>query len=215
MLRRLYDWILAKAGHRHAPWWLALIAFLDGGLLPIPPHPLMALMCLSQPTRAIRFALITTFASIAGGLVGYAIGHFLYDSIGAQLLHALGMADSFPKAACYLREYGARIIVLKALTPIPFILLSITAGFFSFPVMTFVVASLISRGMVFLTVGVLFRLFGPTIKGFLDKYLGLIAAGLLVLLVSGYVAVSMLGHGHNHKDRCDAVQTLTPTTAAA
>ena len=115
------------------------------------------------------------------------------------------MADKFPKAACYLQEYGARIIMLKALTPIPFILLSITAGFFSFPPLTFVAASLVSRGVVFLSVGVLFRLFGPPIKIFIDKYFGLIAAGLLVLIVSGYVAVSMFGHGHAHADKCDAV----------
>ena len=206
MLRRFYDWILAKAGHPQAALWLALIAFADGGLVPMPPHPLLALMCLAEPKKAVRFAVITTIASILGGLVGYAIGHFVYDTVGAQLLGALGMADKFPKAACYLHEYGARIIMLKALTPIPFILLSITAGFFSFPVLTFVAASLVSRGVVFLSVGVLFRLFGPPIKTFIDKYFGLIAAGLLVVIVSGYVAVSMFGgHGHGHKDVCDAV----------
>ena len=205
MLRRLYDWILAKAGHPKAALWLALVAFTDGGLVPMPPHPLLALMCLAEPKKAVRFAIITTIASILGGLVGYCIGHFVYDTVGAQLLSALGMADKFPKAACYLHEYGARIIMLKALTPIPFILLSITAGFFSFPVLTFIGASLISRGVVFLSVGVLFRVFGPPIKTFIDKYFGLIAIGLLVLIVSGYVAVSMFGHGHAHHDMCDAV----------
>ena len=206
MLRKLYDWTLAKAGHPHAALYLALIAFLDGGLFPMPPHPLLALMCLSEPKKSVRFAIITTIGSILGGLVGYAIGHFLYDSVGSQLLGALGMADKFPKAACYLHEYGARIIMLKALTPIPFILLSITAGFFTFPLLTFIGASLVSRGVVFLTVGVLFRVFGPPIKSFIDKYLGLIAAGLLLLFVSGYVAVSMFGgHGHGHTDKCDAV----------
>ena len=205
MLRRLYDWIMAKAGHPHAAWWLALIAFLDGGLLPMPPHPLLALLCLAEPKKAVRFALITTLASIAGGLVGYGIGHFLYDSVGTQLLNALGMADKFPKAACYLHEYGARIIMLKALTPIPFILLSITAGFFSFPLLTFIGASLVSRGVVFLTVGVLFRVYGPPIKVFIDKYLGLIAGALLVLIVSGYFAVSHFGGHSHHADICDAV----------
>jgi membrane protein YqaA with SNARE-associated domain len=211
MLRRLYDWILAKAGHPHAQLWLALIAFLDGGLIPMPPHPLLGLMCLAEPRKAVRFAAITTVASICGGLLGYAIGHFVYDTVGAQLLTALGMADKFPKAACYLNEYGAKIIMLKALTPIPFILLSITAGFFSFPLLTFVAASLVSRGAVFLTVGGLFRLFGPSIKGFIDKYLGMIAAGLLVLIISGYVLISLFG-GHNHAstDKCEAITLAAP-----
>jgi membrane protein DedA with SNARE-associated domain len=121
------------------------------------------------------------------------------------------MADKFPKAACYLNEYGAKIIMLKALTPIPFILLSITAGFFSFPLLTFVAASLVSRGAVFLTVGGLFRLFGPSIKGFIDKYLGMIAAGLLALIISGYVLISLFG-GHNHAstDKCEAITLAAP-----
>ena len=91
MLRRLYDWVLDKAGHRHAVWWLAFFAFADGGLFPFPPHPLLALMCLSQPKKAVRYAAITTLASIAGGLFGYMVGHFLYHTVGAQLLSALGL----------------------------------------------------------------------------------------------------------------------------
>ena len=204
MLRAIYDWILAKAADPRAEWWLALVAFADGGLVPMPPHPLLGLMCLAQPKRAIRYAVITTLASICGGLLGYAIGFFLYDTLGQRLLHLLGMAAKFPVAACYLHEYGARIIMLKALTPIPFILLSITAGFFSFPVLTFIAASLVSRGAVFLTVGVMFRLFGPSIKAVLDRYLGLFAGALLVLIVSGYAAVSLLGgHGGGVRDACE------------
>lgn len=215
MLRRLYDWVLDKAGHRHAVWWLAAIAFLDGGLIPMPPHPLLALMCLAEPKKAVRFAAVTTLASICGGLLGYGIGHFLFDSIGSQLLHALGMADKFPVAQCYLREYGARIIMLKALTPIPFILLSITAGFFSFPVLAFIGASLVSRAAVFVTVGILFRLFGPPIKQFIDKYLGLIAGALLAVIVAGWLAVSLLGgHGHKRGDRCDILRVSAGASSA-
>ena len=209
MLRRLYEWILAKASHPHAEWWLAFFAFADGGLFPFPPHPLLGLMCLAEPRKAIRFAIVTTVASVLGGLVGYGIGHFLYDTIGAQLLSALGLTAKFPKAACYLHQYGAEIIMVKGLTPVPFILLTITAGFISFPLATFVGASLVARGMVFLFIGVLFRLFGPPIKVFLDKYLGMIAAAGFVVLVSGYVAVSLLGGGAkaaSHK--CDQASGL-------
>ncbi len=195
MLRRLYQWVLSKAAHPRAEIWLAFLAFADGGLFPFPPHPLLALMCLAQPGRAVRFALITTIASVIGGLFGYLLGHFLYDTIGTQLLSALGLSAKFPVAACYLRAYGAEIILLKGATPIPFLLLTITAGFIGFPLGTFALASLVSRGAIFLTLGVLFRVFGPPIKAFIDKYFALVAAGAIVILVGGYAAVALLGGG--------------------
>jgi membrane protein YqaA with SNARE-associated domain len=206
MLRRLYDWTMAKASHRHAEGWLALFAFVEASFFPIPPHPVLGIMCLAEPKKAVRFALIATFASVGGGLVGYAIGHFLYDTIGAQMLHLLGLTESFPKAACYLREYGAEIIMIKGATPIPFKLLTITAGFISMPLLTFVLASIVSRAISFLIVGVLFRIFGAPIKAFIDKYLGLATAGFVVVVVGGVLAAVLLtGGNHKTDEKCAAV----------
>jgi membrane protein YqaA with SNARE-associated domain len=204
MLRRLYDWTMAKAAHRHAQWWLAAFAFVEASFFPVPPHPLLGLMCLAEPKKAIRFALIATFASVAGGLLGYAIGHFVYESVGVQLIHLLGLTKSFPRAACYLREYGAEIIMIKGATPIPFKLLTITAGFIAMPLLTFVAASVVSRSISFLIVGVLFRLFGAPIKAFIDKYLALATAGFALLVVAGFVAAIMLGGGGQAaSDKCE------------
>ena len=212
MLRRLYDWTMAKAAHPHAEWWLALFAFVEASFFPIPPHPLLGLMCLAEPKRAIRFAAIATTASVLGGLLGYAIGHLLFDTVGAQLLALLGLSDSFPKAACYLREYGAEIIMIKGATPIPFKLLTITAGFISMPLLTFIGASIVSRSISFLIVGVLFRLFGAPIKAFIDRYLGLVTVGFVVLVVGGFIAASMLGGGGTETSaKCEAVSQ--PITA--
>ena len=205
MLRRLYDWTLAKAAHPHAEGWLALFAFVEASFFPIPPHPLLGLMCLAEPKRAIRFAAIATIASVVGGLLGYAIGHLLFDTVGAQLLSLLGLTESFPKAACYLREYGAEIIMIKGATPIPFKLLTITAGFISMPLLTFIGASIISRSISFLIVGVLFRLFGAPIKAFIDKYLGLVTVGFVVLVVGGFIAATMLGGGNEANAKCEVV----------
>ena len=205
MLRRLYDWTMAKASHPHAEWWLALFAFMEASFFPIPPHPVLGLMCLAEPKKAVRFAVIATLASVAGGLLGYAIGYGLYETVGAQLLSALGLAESFPTAACYLREYGAEIIMIKGATPIPFKLLTITAGFIEMPLLTFIGASLVSRSISFLIVGVLFRVFGAPIKAFIDKYLGLATAGFVILVVGGFVAVAMLGGGTQEtSDKCEA-----------
>ncbi|WP_296679507.1 YqaA family protein [Novosphingobium sp.] len=212
MLRRLYEWTMAKASDPRAEWWLALFAFVEASFFPIPPHPVLGVMCLAQPRKAVRFALIATLASVAGGLLGYAIGHFLYDTIGAQLLHLLGLTGSFPKAACYLREYGAEIIMIKGATPIPFKLLTITAGFIGMPLITFLAASLVSRAISFMIVGVLFRVFGAPIKAFIDKYLGLATAGFVLVVVGGFIAAVMLSGG-NHKT--DAKCAAPPPIAAA
>jgi membrane protein YqaA with SNARE-associated domain len=213
MLRKLYDWTLAKAAHPHAEWWLAAFSFIEASFFPIPPHPLLGLMCLAEPKRALRFAVIATVASVAGGLLGYAIGWGLYDTVGKELLALLGMTDSFPVAACYLREYGAEIIMIKGATPIPFKLLTITAGFIHMPLVPFILASVVSRSVSFMIVGVLFRLFGAPIKRFIDKYLGLVTAGFVVLVIGGFLALTLLeGGGEDPQDKC-AAAALDPTIA--
>ena len=203
MLRRIYQWTMAKAAAPRAAVWLALFAFVEASFFPIPPHPLLGLMCLAHPRRALRYAAIATLASVAGGLLGYAIGHFLFASLGAQLLHALHLTDSFPYAACKLRgETGFLAIIAKGATPIPFKLVTITAGFVGMPLGRFLLASAISRSVSFLIVGVLFRLFGAPIKAWIDRYLGLAVAGFAVLVVAGFVAAALLGHGAGGADAC-------------
>ncbi len=210
MLRRLYDWTLDKASHPHAERWLALFSFAESSFFPIPPHPLLGLMCLAEPNKAIRFALITTVASVLGGLFGYAIGYFLYESVGAALISALGLAEEFPKAACYLREYDVEVIVIAGTTPVPFKLLTITAGFIEMALLPFILASIAGRGFIFMVVGVLFRLFGAPIKAVIDKYFGLVTTAFLVLLVGGFLALTQLGHGTTQEvqDKCDLAESL-------
>ena len=209
MLRKLYDWTLHKAAHPHAEWWLAAFSFIEASFFPIPPHPLLGLMCLAEPGKAIRFAAIATISSVAGGLLGYAIGWGLYDTVGTELIAALGMTESFPVAACYLREYGAEIIMIKGATPIPFKLLTITAGFIQMNLASFIIASVVSRSISFMIVGVLFRLFGRPIKAFIDKYLGLVTAGFVVLVVGGFLALTLLeGGGEEAQDKCEKAVKL-------
>lgn len=208
MLRRLYDWTLAKSAHPHAERYLGVISFMESSFFPIPPHPLLGLMCLAKPEKALRFGLVCTLASVAGGMLGYAIGHFLYQSVGVALLHLLGLTESFPKAACYLRLYGAEIILVKGATPIPFKLITITAGFIGLSLFTFLWASVLSRAFQFMLVGVLFWKFGAPIKGFIEKYLGLLSAAFLVLVIGGFVAASMLTGGGHQADMCSNVTAL-------
>jgi membrane protein YqaA with SNARE-associated domain len=214
MLRSLYNWVMAKAAHPKAEWWLAVFAFVEASFFPIPPHPLLGLMCLAEPKKAVRFAAIATLASVAGGLLGYAIGALLYESVGKELLAVLGMTESFPVAACYLREYGAEIIMIKGATPIPFKLLTITAGFIGMALVPFILASLVSRAISFMIVGVLFRLFGAPIKRFIDKYLGLATADFLVLVVGGFLALTLIeGGGEGVQEKCSVEAGIASTIA--
>ena len=211
MLRRLYEWTLAKASHPHATWWLAAFAFMEAGFFPVPPHPLLGLMCLAEPKKAIRFAAIATIASVLGGLLGYAIGALAYEAFGEAMLRALGLAESFPKAACYLREYGAEIIIVKGATPIPFKLLTITAGFIGMSLPVFIGASIISRSISFMIVGVLFRMFGAPIKAVIDKHLGKVTAAFVVLVLAGFLAVTLLGGGSKQtSEKCASAVAANP-----
>jgi membrane protein YqaA with SNARE-associated domain len=210
MLTRLYQWMLAKAAHRHADRWLAAISFMESSFFPIPPHPLLGLMCLAKPQRALWFGFVCTASSVMGGLFGYAIGHFLYESVGAAMLSALGLADKFPVAACYLRQYGAEIILIKGATPIPFKLITITAGFIHLSLWTFLWASILSRGFQFMLVGALFWKFGAPIKVFIEKYLAWVSAAFFVLLVGGFILAGALTGNHGGggaDDRCSRAAT--------
>ena len=209
MLTRLYQWTLAKAAHRHAERWLFAVSFMESSFFPIPPHPLLGLMCLARPERAVRFGLICTIASVLGGLFGYAIGFFLYEAVGGQILHALGLAEKFPIAACYLRDYGAEIILIKGATPIPFKLITITAGFIGLPLFTFLWASILSRGFQFMLVGILFWKFGRPIKAFIEKYLALLSALFLLLVVGGFVAISTFSGTGHESDACSRATMAT------
>lgn len=202
MLHRLYAWTLAKAAHRHAERWLILFSFLESSVFPIPPHPLLGLMCLARPKHALRYGIVCTLASVAGGVLGYGVGYFLFEAVGQSLLAALHLAASFPKAACYLRDYGAQIILLKGATPIPFKLITLTAGFVHLPLTTFLWASLLSRGFQFVLVGALFWRFGAPIRATIEQYLLPMTIAFVALAAGGVLAAGMLAGGPAASDRC-------------
>jgi membrane protein YqaA with SNARE-associated domain len=209
MLKRLYNWMMEKAGQPQAERWLFAFSFVESSFFPIPPHPLLGLMCLARPDKALRYGVICTLASVLGGLFGYAIGFFAYESFGIPLLKALGLWEHFPAAACYLREYGAEIILVKGATPIPFKLLTLTAGFIHMNLFTFIWASVLSRAFQFMLVGFLFWKFGRPIKAFIEKYLGWLSIAFVVIVVGGFIAAGMLGgKGAESSEKCAGVTTM-------
>lgn len=196
-LRALYNWTMDKAAHPYAVWWLAFFSFIESSFFPIPPHPLLGLMCLAEPKKAVRFAAVATLSSVLGGLFGYGIGYFLYEAVGAWMIGLLGLTDSFPVAACYIREQGAMAVFFAAGTPVPFKLMTITAGFVEMNLVTFTLAALAGRALIFMVVGVLFQIFGAPIKRIIDKYLGLLTTLFVVLVVAGFFVFTQLAGGDN------------------
>lgn len=209
-LRGLYEWTMDKAAHPQAQWWLAFFCFVEASFFPIPPHPLLGLMCLAEPRKALRFAAIATLSSVAGAVFGYAIGWGLYDTVGRQMLEWLGLAESFPAAQCTFEEYGVAAVIFAAATPVPFKLLTIAAGFMEMALVPFILASLVGRALIFMTVGVLFRLFGAPIKRVIDQYLGTVTTLFVVLVVGGFVALAQLGGNDD-----EAAAATCSTVAAA
>lgn len=202
-----------KAAHPHAVWWLAFFCFIEASFFPIPPHPLLGLMCLAEPKKALRFSIIATLASVAGGLFGYAIGYLLYDSVGVPLLTMIGLIDSLPAAKCTFDEYGAYAVTIAAATPVPFKLLTITAGFLSMDLLAFMLASLAGRALIFVTVGVLFQIFGRPIKRIIDEYLGTVTTVFVLLVVGGFIAITQLGGNGEEEDPCAASSSAAQTEA--
>ncbi len=212
-LRSLYNWTMDKAAHPYAVWWLAFFCFIESSFFPIPPHPLLGLMCLAEPNKAIRFAIVATVSSVLGGLFGYAIGFFLYEAVGAWMIGLLGLTESFPVAACYIREQGALAVFFAAGTPVPFKLMTITAGFIEMNLLTFTLAAIAGRALIFMIVGVLFQLFGAPIKRIIDKYLGWVTTAFVVLVVGGFVAFTQLAGGDDDAGSTNACDAATDVRA--
>jgi membrane protein YqaA with SNARE-associated domain len=213
-LRALYNWTMDKAAHPQAVWWLAFFSFIESSFFPIPPHPLLGLMCLAEPRKAIRFAAVATISSVLGGIFGYAIGYFLYEAIGVWLIGLLGLTESFPVAACYIREQGALAVFFAAGTPVPFKLMTITAGFIEMNLVTFTIAALAGRALIFMVVGILFQVFGAPIKRIIDKYLGLLTTAFVVLLVGGFLVFTQFAKGDENEGEPHACDTATEVQEA-
>lgn len=203
MFRKTYDWVMGLAGSRHASKALAAVSFAESSFFPIPPDVMLAPMVLARPDRAFVYAGICTAASVLGGLLGYAIGYFL-EPVGMWLLAVIGHADGKAAFEKWFADWGLWVILIKGATPIPFKLLTITAGFIHMSFFTFLWASLASRAFSFMLVGILFRLFGAPIKAFIDKYLVWVAGAFLVAVVAGFLAIGALsGDGKTKEaDKC-------------
>jgi len=192
MFRKIYDWMLRMAGHRHALWIMAAVSFAESSFFPIPPDAMVVPMVIARRDRAFTIATVCTISSVLGGALGYAIGYYLYDSVGHWLIHLYGMGGGIESFRAKFAEYGAWIVLLKGLTPIPFKLVTIASGFAAFNFPLFMLCALITRGARFFVIAALLRRYGAPIQDFVEKRLNLVAWVFLALLVAGFAAVMYL-----------------------
>lgn len=190
MIRRLYDWCIAAAHKPHADWIMGFVSFVESSFFPIPPDVMLIPMSLARPERAYYYATLCTVTSVAGGLLGYAIGAVLYDSVGQWLIALYGYGDKVEAFREAYNQYGAWIILLKGLTPIPYKIVTITSGFAGYSLMLFVVFSVIARGMRFYFLAFLLHRYGDRARAILEERLEFwVLVGAIVMAVGIVAAV--------------------------
>jgi membrane protein YqaA with SNARE-associated domain len=189
MLRALYQRTLSLAASKHAVPALAAVAFIESSVFPIPPDALLIPMMVAQPHRAFRLAALCTVMSVLGGFLGYAIGYYAFDAFGEPILRFYGAMARYEELKQSFAEYGAWIIILKGMTPIPYKLITIASGVFKFSLLAFALASIISRSMRFFLEGALFWWFGPPIRDFIERRLVLVTSAFAVALVGGFLVL--------------------------
>lgn len=192
MLRPLYNWTMRLAEGRHAVKALGAISFAESSFFPIPPDVVLIPVVLANRDQAFRIAAWCTFTSVLGGILGYFIGAFLYESLGQWLISLYGYADKLEEFRALYRAYGAWIILIKGLTPIPYKLVTIASGLAGYNFMWFVILSVITRGVRFFVIAALLKFYGEPIRAFIEKRLELVTIIFLVILVGGFVAVKYL-----------------------
>ena len=187
MLRRVYDWCIAAADKPYASWLMGTISFAESSFFPVPPDIMMIPMALAHPKRAWGYAWLCTWTSVAGGVLGYVIGAFLYDTVGQWLINLYGHADKVQGFRELYNQYGAWIIVLKGLTPIPYKLVTITSGFAGYNIWLFILLSFIARGMRFFLSATLLYFYGDRARVMIEERLGMWFAVLVGTVVIGII----------------------------
>lgn len=192
MIRKLYNFTIALAESPWALWVLAVVAFVESSFFPIPPHALLIPMVIAKPQAAWRIALVATVASVAGGILGYWIGAALFDSVALPILEFYHKADLFTEFAGNYNEHGAWIVLFAGLTPFPYKIITIASGATALDFSTFLIASIAARGIIFFVMAGLLWKYGPPIRTFIEKRLGLMFTLFMVLLIAGFFAVRYL-----------------------
>src|SRR5215831_14462542 len=192
LLRRLYDWCIAAADKPYATWLMGAVSFVESSFFPVPPDVMLIPMSIARPERAWFYATVCTVTSVAGGVLGYFIGAVLYDSVGAWLIHLYGYGNKVEAFREAYAQWGTWIILVKGVTPIPYKIVTITSGFAGYPVVPFVLLSIITRGMRFYLEAFLLNRYGDRARIIIEERLTFWFTVALVVLIVGIVAATYI-----------------------
>jgi membrane protein YqaA with SNARE-associated domain len=192
--RRLYDWVLSFAHHKHATPALFALSFAESSFFPIPPDVLLGPLCLGHRKKSLYFATVTTIASVLGAIVGYVIGWGAWEAIHQFVFaYVPGFSqDKFDMVARWYDQWGIWILFAAAFTPIPFKVFTIAGGVFAQPLLPFILVSTVGRGLRFFLVAGLFWWIGPRALPLIDKYFNLLCLAFVLLLVGGFAIIKLL-----------------------
>ena len=194
LLRKLYDWVLSWAHKRHSSAALFILAFAESSFFPIPPDILQIALSVSKPKKSFFYALISSAGSVLGGIFGYFIGLKLWSFLKDFFFSYIPgfTPEIFNILQAKYELYNFWIVFTAGFTPIPYKIITISAGLFGISFLMFIIASTVSRSMRFFIVASLIYFFGPKIKKFIDKYFNLLTIIFIILLVGGFIAVKYL-----------------------
>ncbi len=191
-MRKLYDWTIRMAEHHNALWVLAFISFIEASFFPIPPDLLMIPMIIAAPRRAWLIAGVAMVSSVLGGMLGYAIGALAYEGLGQPILAAMGKGDAMEAFNQTFVDAGFWAVLGAGITPFPYKVITIMAGWTGMPLATFIVTSIIARGLRFIIVAGLLFYFGPPVRSFIEKRLGLVFTIFFLALLGGFAVIRFL-----------------------
>ena len=194
MIRRLYDFTMRMAESRGAMPVLAGTSFVESSFFPIPPDVLLIPMTVARPRDWVRIALVCTIASVAGAFLGYAIGALLFEALARPILVFYDAEAGYARLSEWYAEYGGWAVFAAALTPFPYKVITIFSGAVGMNLVAFAVVSVIGRGLRFFLVAGLCAWFGPPVRVFIERYLGLLTIAFVVLLAGGFYALRLIGH---------------------
>lgn len=192
MLQKLYKFVLNLAGHRHAERWLALVAFLESSLFPIPPDVMLVPMAVAERSKALRYGVVASMFSVLGAFLGYAIGYYFWEFIGAPLIDFYGFQDAFGRFQAEFEARGVLIVFIFGLTFFPFKVITIASGFLGFNLPLFALACLASRTPRFMIEAAILWKWGEQVQSFVERRLALIVSLATILLVGGFVALKFI-----------------------
>jgi membrane protein YqaA with SNARE-associated domain len=200
-IRNLYDWVLKWSNSKYGPLMLCLMAFAEASFFPIPPDVLLIPLALGLRTKAFRFAFICSIGSVLGAIAGYSIGSFLWWDGGNQFSWIARFffdvipgfsSDIFYSIKTKYELWNFWVVFIAGFTPIPFKVITISAGAFDVNFILFVIASTLSRSARFFLLSGLIWKFGEPMRDFIDKYFNLLAILFMILIIGSFVIIKYI-----------------------